>query len=198
MSHYNNNHNNNHNNQDDFVDVDDYTSATGYPLQQRMTPQQQRQEERRRHAEAGTANGAAAAAAGSGASPWLNKQKKKSSKWKTIAWCVLVLVILAVAGVLAWYFAVYKKNNANSGSNNSNNGSNGGNTGGSNNVPATGPTGKQSTSTFQAYNSASPSRLMIHPLCRPFSLPRLFAFLLSRFASVLFFIIHERDVSKYR
>lgn len=132
MSHYNNNQHNN--NQDDFVDVDDYNSATGYPLQQRMTPQQQRQEERRRHAEASSA---AAAAAGSGASPWLNKQKKKSSKWKTIAWSVLVILILAVAGVLAWYFAVYKKNNASGGSNNSNNN---GNTGGGGTVPATGPT----------------------------------------------------------
>ncbi|KAF9144287.1 hypothetical protein BG015_000152 [Linnemannia schmuckeri] len=134
MSHYNNTHNNR--NQDNFVDVEDYDNTSEYQLQQRMTPQQQRQEERRRHAEAGTASGAAAAAAGSGASPWLNKQKKKSSKWKTIAWSVLVILILAIAGVLAWYFAVYKKNNANSGSNNSNNG----NTGGSNNVPATGPT----------------------------------------------------------
>ncbi|OAQ35330.1 glycoside hydrolase family 17 protein [Linnemannia elongata AG-77] len=132
MTHYNNNQHNN--NQDDFVDVDDYNSATGYPLQQRMTPQQQRQEERRRHAEASSA---AAAAAGSGASPWLNKQKKKSSKWKTIAWSVLVILILAVAGVLAWYFAVYKKNNASGGSNNSNNN---GNTGGGGTVPATGPT----------------------------------------------------------
>ncbi|KAH7045737.1 glycoside hydrolase superfamily [Linnemannia elongata] len=132
MSHYNNNQHNN--NQDDFVDVDDYNNATGYPLQQRMTPQQQRQEERRRHAEASSA---AAAAAGSGASPWLNKQKKKSSKWKTIAWSVLVILILAVAGVLAWYFAVYKKNNASGGSNNSNNN---GNTGGGGTVPATGPT----------------------------------------------------------
>ncbi|KAG0077737.1 hypothetical protein BGZ90_006613 [Linnemannia elongata] len=132
MSQYNNNQHNN--NQDDFVDVDDYNSATGYPLQQRMTPQQQRQEERRRHAEASSA---AAAAAGSGASPWLNKQKKKSSKWKTIAWSVLVILILAVAGVLAWYFAVYKKNNASGGSNNSNNN---GNTGGGGTVPATGPT----------------------------------------------------------
>ncbi|KAG0071256.1 hypothetical protein BGZ89_011162 [Linnemannia elongata] len=132
MSHYNNNQHNN--NQDDFVDVDDYNSATGYPLQQRMTPQQQRQEERRRHAEASSV---AAAAAGSGASPWLNKQKKKSSKWKTIAWSVLVILILAVAGVLAWYFAVYKKNNASGGSNNSNNS---GNTGGGGTVPATGPT----------------------------------------------------------
>ncbi|KAF9286321.1 hypothetical protein BGZ88_009136 [Linnemannia elongata] len=132
MSHYNNNQHNN--NQDDFVDVDDYNNATGYPLQQRMTPQQQRQEERRRHAEASSA---AAAAAGSGASPWLNKQKKKSSKWKTIAWSVLVILILAVAGVLAWYFAVYKKNNASGGSNNSNNN---GNTAGGGTVPATGPT----------------------------------------------------------
>ncbi|KAG0209466.1 hypothetical protein BGX33_005521 [Mortierella sp. NVP41] len=122
MSHYNNNR------QDDFEEVD-YNSATGYPLQQRMTPQQQRQEERRRHAEAATASSAAAAAAaGSGASPWLNKQKKKSSKWKTIAWSVLVLLILAVAGVLAWYFAVYKKNN--NGSSNNSNGGNNGNTGG--------------------------------------------------------------------
>ncbi|KAK5810283.1 glycoside hydrolase superfamily [Linnemannia elongata] len=132
MSHHNNNQHNN--NQDDFVDVDDYNNATGYPLQQRMTPQQQRQEERRRHAEASSA---AAAAAGSGASPWLNKQKKKSSKWKTIAWSVLVILILAVAGVLAWYFAVYKKNNASGGSNNSNNN---GNTAGGGTVPATGPT----------------------------------------------------------
>ncbi|KAF9923898.1 hypothetical protein FBU30_006059 [Linnemannia zychae] len=126
MSSYNHSHN-----QDDFVDVDDYNSSSGYPLQQRITPQQQRQEERRRHAEAATT---AAAAAGTGASPWLNKQKKKSSKWKMIAWSVLVLLILAVAGVLVWYFAVYKKNNANSGSSNSN-----GNTGGGGNV-ATGPT----------------------------------------------------------
>ncbi|KAF9907106.1 hypothetical protein EC991_011324 [Linnemannia zychae] len=129
MSHYNNQNNQ----QDDFVDVD-YNSASGYPLQQRMTPQQQRQEERRRHAESATANGAAAAAAGSGASPWLNKQKKKSSKWKTIAWTVLVLLILAVAGVLAWYFAVYKKNNPSSGSNNGK-----GTTGGGGNI-ATGDT----------------------------------------------------------
>ncbi|KAF9139823.1 hypothetical protein BGX30_007426 [Mortierella sp. GBA39] len=130
MSHHNNNHHNN--NQDDYVDVDDYDSASGYALQQRMTPQQQRQEERRRNAEA---NGAAAAAAGSGASPWLNKQKKKSSKWKTIAWSVLVILILAIAGVLAWYFAVYKKNNANGGSNNSSNGNTV-----SSGTPAAGPT----------------------------------------------------------
>ncbi|KAF9536766.1 hypothetical protein EC957_009793 [Mortierella hygrophila] len=130
MSHRNNHHNNN---QEDYVDVDDYDGASGYALQQRMTPQQQRQEERRRNAEA---NGAAAAAAGSGASPWLNKQKKKSSKWKTIAWSVLVILILAVAGVLAWYFAVYKKNNANGGSNNSGNNGNTVNSG----TPAAGPT----------------------------------------------------------
>ncbi|KAG0272429.1 hypothetical protein BGZ95_011819 [Linnemannia exigua] len=136
MSHHNNNSNQHHqqHQQDDFVDVDDYNSASGYPLQQRMTPQQQRQEERRRHAENATTNGAAAAAAGQGASPWLNKQKKKSGKWKTIAWSVLVILILAVAGVLAWYFAVYKKNNSSSGSNNK-----GGNTGGGGNV-ATGET----------------------------------------------------------
>ncbi|KAK3838999.1 MAG: hypothetical protein J3R72DRAFT_179421 [Linnemannia gamsii] len=146
MSHHNNNNQPQHQQyqQDDFVDVDDYNSATGYPLQQRMTPQQQRQEERRRHAENATTNGAAAAAAGQGASPWLNKQKKKSGKWKTIAWSVLVILILAVAGVLAWYFAVYKKNNSNGGSNNSN-----GSTGGGGNI-ATGDTGKQLLSSLRS------------------------------------------------
>ncbi|KAG0347760.1 hypothetical protein BG004_007016, partial [Podila humilis] len=117
----------------DDEDYDDgYDAASAYPMQQRATPQQQRQEERRRHAGAGAgtaagAAGAAAAAAGKGSSPWLSKQKKKSSKIKTIAWSVLALLLIAIAGVLAWYFAVYKKNEDNK--------SNGNGKG-----PATGPT----------------------------------------------------------
>lgn len=122
-------------------DATDYDSSNSFPMVQQMTPQQRRQEERRRHAEASTsgsnttAASAAAAAAGTGASPWLNKQQKKSSKWKTIAWSVLALLLIALAGILAWYFVVHKKNQNNS--NNSKTGSGGGH--------ATGTTGKFST-----------------------------------------------------
>lgn len=134
MSHYNNHqggHYNNNNNNDD-EEYDDGYNSQSYPMQQHLTPQQQRQEARRRHAEQSSASAtAAAAAAGKGSSPWLSKQKKKSSKCKTIAWAVLALLLIAIAGVLAWYFAVFKKNQ-NKSSDNSVGGK----------VPAIGPTGK--------------------------------------------------------
>lgn len=136
MSHYNNHQGGQYNNDnhDDEEYDDGYDTRSAYPMQQQMTPQQQRQEERRRHAEQSSASAtAAAAAAGKGSSPWLSRQKKKSSKCKTIAWAVLVLLLIAIAGVLAWYFAVYKKNQDNKGSGNSNGGGK---------TPATGPTGK--------------------------------------------------------
>ncbi|KAF9425374.1 hypothetical protein BGZ94_007579 [Podila epigama] len=127
MSHYNNNnnnsnnynnnyhsrnnniHNNNYPDNAEYEDVYDYGNSVSstYPLEQRLTPQQQRQEERRRHAEQAsspTSVNAAAAAAAAAAGK-----------------------VVAVAGVLAWYFAVYKKNQGNS---NKNNGR----------IPATGPT----------------------------------------------------------
>ncbi|KAG0338464.1 hypothetical protein BG000_003921 [Podila horticola] len=134
MSHYNNHQGGQYNNDnhDDEEYDDGYDTRSAYPMQQQMTPQQQRQEERRRHAEQSSASAtAAAAAAGKGSSPWLSRQKKKSSKCKTIAWAVLVLLLIAIAGVLAWYFAVYKKNQDNKGSGNSNGGGK---------TPATGPT----------------------------------------------------------
>ncbi|KAF9217324.1 hypothetical protein BGZ59_005061 [Podila verticillata] len=131
MSHYNNHQGGHHNNNND-EEYDNGYDSQSYPMQQQhMTPQQQRQEERRRHAEQSSASAtAAAAAAGKGSSPWLSKQKKKSSKCKTIAWAVLALLLIAIAGVLAWYFAVFKKNQDNQGSGNSVGGK----------VPATGPT----------------------------------------------------------
>ncbi|KAG9319963.1 hypothetical protein KVV02_002081 [Mortierella alpina] len=111
-------------------DATDYDSSNSFPMVQQMTPQQRRQEERRRHAEASTsesttaasAAAAAAAAAGTGASPWLSKQQKKSSKWKTIAWSVFALLLIALAGILAWYFVVHKKNESNSKNSNAGNG----------------------------------------------------------------------------
>ncbi|KAF9944742.1 hypothetical protein BGZ70_004375, partial [Mortierella alpina] len=118
-------------------DATEYDSSNTFPMVQQMTPQQRRQEERRRHAEASTsgstasASAAAAAAAGTGASPWLSKQQRKSSKWKTIAWSVFALLLIALAGILAWYFVVHKKNQS-SNNNNSNVGNGGGH--------ATGPT----------------------------------------------------------
>ncbi|KAF9956750.1 hypothetical protein BGZ65_002476 [Modicella reniformis] len=69
----------------------------------RTSQQQYRQEERRRHA-------ARAAAAGTGASPWFNKQRKKSIKWKAIAGAVFTLFLIVLAGILSWYFVIYKKN----------------------------------------------------------------------------------------
>ncbi|KAG0015979.1 hypothetical protein BGZ81_011441 [Podila clonocystis] len=131
MSHYNNHQGGHYNNHDDEDYDDGYDNRSAYPMQQHMTPQQQRQEERRHHAEQSSASAsAAAAAAGKGSSPWLSKQKKKSSKCKTIAWAVLALLLIAIAAVLAWYFAVYKKNQDNKGSGNS----------GSGKTPATGNT----------------------------------------------------------
>lgn len=136
MSQYNNHqggHYNNNNNDHNDEEYDDGYDSHSYPMQQPLTPQQQRQEERRRHAEQSSASAtAAAAAAGKGSSPWLSKQKKKSNKCKTIAWAVVALLLIAIAGVLAWYFAVFKKNQENKSSDNSFNGK----------VPATGPTGK--------------------------------------------------------
>ncbi|KAF9584609.1 hypothetical protein BGW38_005861 [Lunasporangiospora selenospora] len=91
----------------DFQDVDvgGYQGSNSYPMNQ--TSQQRRQEERRRHAEAATA---AAAAAGQGSSPWLDKQQKKTGRWKTVIGVLAALILIAIAGVLAWYFAVHKKN----------------------------------------------------------------------------------------
>jgi len=126
-------------------EVGDLHPTNSYPMEQHMTPQQRRQEERRRQAEAAAAadaggNGssaanaaAAAAAAGTGSSPWLNKETKKTSRWKTIAWATFGVLVLVLVGVLAWYFAVYKKNHTNSDSSKG-----GGNNGGT----ATGNTGK--------------------------------------------------------
>ncbi|KAG0038957.1 hypothetical protein BGZ82_010253 [Podila clonocystis] len=120
MSHYNNHQGGQYNNHDDEDYGDSYDNRSTYPMQQHMTSQQQRQEERRHHAEQSSASAsAAAAAAGKGSSPWLSKQKKKSSKCKTIAWAILALLLIAIAAVLAWYFAVYKKNQDNKGSGNS-------------------------------------------------------------------------------
>ncbi|KAG0200493.1 hypothetical protein BGX28_006444 [Mortierella sp. GBA30] len=121
--------------------ANDYDTNNSFPMEQRLTPQQRRQEERRRHAEASTSAtaAAAAAAAGTGASAWLNKQQRKSSKWKTIAWSIFLVLLLALAGILAWYFAVYKKNQGQN-NNTTNNGTAGGNGGAGGGGHANGPT----------------------------------------------------------
>lgn len=107
--------------------------SSAFPMDPRgMIPQQRLQEERRRHAEA------VAAAAGTGASPWLNKQKMESSRWKAIALGVALLLSLALAGILAWYFAVYKENQGNRSSSRQH----GGGGGRSSGDYAAGPTGK--------------------------------------------------------
>ncbi|KAG0249659.1 hypothetical protein BG011_009048, partial [Mortierella polycephala] len=88
---------------------DDETDDYGYDRNtSNMTPQQRRQEERRRHAGQATAAGAAAALSRGGKGRAAHK--KKSNKCKTIAWAALAVFVLAVAGVLIWYFAFYKKN----------------------------------------------------------------------------------------
>ncbi|KAG0253893.1 hypothetical protein BG011_006110 [Mortierella polycephala] len=117
MSHYNssNHFNNRHRQEDPQEDAndDDFKSTSAFQMEQYMTPQQRRQQERRQHAEYSTSAAAAAtaaAAAGSGTSTWLSKQKKKSNRCKTMGCAVFILLALALAGVLAWYFAVHKKN----------------------------------------------------------------------------------------
>ncbi|KAI1317473.1 hypothetical protein EDD11_008410 [Mortierella claussenii] len=142
QSFYVNNNNNNSNNHYSQQKENDQgaRSISAFPMEQRLTPQQRRQEERRRHAEASTSESnaaAAAAAAGTGASPWLNKQRKKSKKWKTIAWGVFALLLIIVASVLAWYFAAYKKSQNNSSSSNVTSGGNDATSGGGH---ANGPT----------------------------------------------------------
>ncbi|KAF9189653.1 hypothetical protein BGZ51_009382 [Haplosporangium sp. Z 767] len=88
---------------------DDETDDYGYDRNaSNMTPQQRRQEERRRQAGQATAAGAAAALSHGGKGRAAHK--KKSNKCKTIAWAALAVLLLAVAGVLIWYFAFYKKN----------------------------------------------------------------------------------------
>ncbi|KAF9196569.1 hypothetical protein BGZ50_009084 [Haplosporangium sp. Z 11] len=114
MSHYNSNHFNNRHRlehpQDDANDID-FKSTSAFQMEQYMTPQQRRQQERRQHAEYSTSAAAAAAAvAGSGTSTWLSKQKKKSNRCKIMGCAVFILLSLALAGVLVWYFAVHKKN----------------------------------------------------------------------------------------
>ncbi|KAF9410341.1 hypothetical protein BGZ94_001679, partial [Podila epigama] len=114
---------------DDDDETDDYgfdRNRNGSHIQ--MTSQQQRQHERRLHAEMGTAAEGATDVYGK------SVKNKKSRKCKVIGWSTLVLVLLAVAGVLAWYFAVHKKNEGN------NNKKNGGGSGSGSGEVATGPT----------------------------------------------------------
>ncbi|KAF8950929.1 hypothetical protein BGZ52_001049 [Haplosporangium bisporale] len=82
---------------EDETDDYDFDHSSSYA----MTPQQQRQEERKRHADMATA---------SGTNPYGAKSNKKSKKCKVIGWSTLVILLLAIGGVLAWYFAVFKKN----------------------------------------------------------------------------------------
>ncbi|KAK3822809.1 MAG: glycoside hydrolase superfamily [Benniella sp.] len=99
---------------------DDDGSSSVIPTEQRgITSQQYRQEERRRHAEA------TAAAAGTGASSWFHKQSNKSGIFKRLAGAAVVL-LLVLAGVLAWYFAVHKKNQGHNTSCQSRSGNSGG------------------------------------------------------------------------
>ncbi|KAG0050526.1 hypothetical protein BGZ83_004688 [Gryganskiella cystojenkinii] len=124
-----------------------------YLMEQHMTPQQRCQEDRQRQAETPAAEAeadaetarhgssaaiaaAAAATAGTRSSPWLNKQTRTTSRWKTIAWATFGVLLLALAGFLAWYFAAYKKNQPNSESGKNTNGIKGGGGGGG---AATGP-----------------------------------------------------------
>ncbi|KAG0207183.1 hypothetical protein BGX28_001521 [Mortierella sp. GBA30] len=113
-------------------DTDDYGYDSSAPYAINMTPQQRRQEERRRYAEQVTAANAASSLS-QGVRDAKGKNNNKSNKCKTIAWAIFALLVIAAAAVLAWYFAVYKKNQDNKNSNGSNGGPAGtGNTGGDN------------------------------------------------------------------
>ncbi|KAF9316455.1 hypothetical protein BG003_001980 [Podila horticola] len=81
---------------DDETDDYGYDHGSSYA----MTLRQQRQDERKRHADVATA---------SGTNPY-GAKSNKSKKCKVIGWSTLVILLLAIGGVLAWYFAVFKKN----------------------------------------------------------------------------------------
>lgn len=67
---------------------------------------------------------------------------KRSSKTRRVLWVVAVLVVLAVAGVLAWYFAVYKESHDNDGSDGLTGGKEGGSKGGPNSDVGDGTAGQ--------------------------------------------------------
>lgn len=71
---------------------------------------------------------------------------KRSSATRRVLWVVAVLVVLAVAGVLAWYFAVYKKNHDNDGSDGLSGGKEGGSKGGPNSDVGDGTAGQGTSS----------------------------------------------------
>ncbi|KAI1302692.1 hypothetical protein EDD11_005568 [Mortierella claussenii] len=134
-----------HHNQQHYSDdeTDDYGYDRNASYATNLTPQQRRQEERRRHAEQATASGAAT---GAGAAAVSSRngggvdgataplRKKRSSKCKAIVWGLVALLLVAVAAVLAWYFAVYKKNHDNNDGSKSSSGSNSGGNGGNGNA----------------------------------------------------------------
>lgn len=142
---------------DDETDDYGYDHGSSYA----MTPQQQRQDERKRHADVATA---------SGTNPY-GAKSNKSKKCKVIGWSTLVILLLAIGGVLAWYFAVFKKNE------DKKNGSSLGTGGG---AIAVGPTG----------NNPSPH----HPIVTSFLFFLLFL-LLSLTACALTFVSRSRGPS---
>ncbi|KAF9570325.1 hypothetical protein EC968_001990 [Mortierella alpina] len=89
----------------DRHETDDYDYDRNTSSATNATPQQLRREERRRHAEKVTAT-AATASLSHGAKR--AKGSKKSRKCKAIVWSILLLLVIALAAVLAWYFAVFK------------------------------------------------------------------------------------------
>ncbi|KAF9915869.1 hypothetical protein BX616_005160 [Lobosporangium transversale] len=80
-----------------------------------MTPQQHRQQERRRHAELSTAGAGVGAGADTLAKArrGSSAKKKRSRKCKVVVLGTIALLLIAAAAVLAWYFAVHKKNQDN-------------------------------------------------------------------------------------
>ncbi|KAG0319756.1 hypothetical protein BGZ99_004948 [Dissophora globulifera] len=104
----------------DYDETDDYGYDRNAPYATNLTPQQRRQEERRRHADEATATeGTAGATVSNGWKSGAVPMKKRSRKFKAIVLGLLALLIIVIAAVLAWYFAVYKKNHKGKNSNGS-------------------------------------------------------------------------------
>ncbi|KAG0241842.1 hypothetical protein BGW41_005188 [Actinomortierella wolfii] len=80
--------------------------SSSYP----MTPQQARHNDRRRAADDIYITNSRDPYQ---PSEWLQREKAKSSKWRKIFLAVAIIIVAAIAGILAWYYAVHKKNQDN-------------------------------------------------------------------------------------